>query len=203
MENRPSPAPTTNRACPSKRSSNKDPKDFAEFYRVHAPGLRRRANRLTASRAEAEDLVQETFLRALQVFSRFRPDNGMAWLCTIMTRLFVDGCRKRKHVSSRELADDHELAAPEHEPEAWWLSLTMDDVKEALAELPEDWQGIFASAVLEGKSYKEISDQEGIGCSNVGSRLHRTRAKLRAVLVQKKESIEGVPNGDEESECLS
>jgi RNA polymerase sigma-70 factor, ECF subfamily len=172
-------------------------RDFEEFYRLHRPGLRSLAVRRTRNPAEAEDLVQETFERALKAFRRLRPDsNEMGWLATIMNRLFVDRCRRsRRFRPSRHDSGDDLAVALENEPEAWWQSLTLDDVKQALAELPVEWREIYERAVLQGQSYKEIAASKGLVPSSVGSRLHRVRAKLRDLLMSRQ------PTGSELQGC--
>jgi RNA polymerase sigma-70 factor, ECF subfamily len=163
-------------------------RDFEEFYRRHHAALvrqARRQQRTTRLGADAEDLVQETFERAFQAFSRFQPgSNGLAWLRTILNRLFIDHCRRphRRHdVEISELVP----APSAPEPEVWWLSLTMGDIKEAAAALPEQSRMIFESAVA-GCSYAQIAARTGLCTSTVGSRLNRIRRRLRSRLMRRR-----------------
>jgi RNA polymerase sigma-70 factor (ECF subfamily) len=167
-------------------SSDGNPIDFEEFYRLHQASLIRIAQRMARNQSDAEDLVQETFERAFGAFSRFAPGtNGTAWLRTIMSRLFIDKCRRSRGMrrTDGELAR-LAVAAPEPEPEAWWLSLTVDDVKEAVATLPEESRPVFESFALQGSSYKEIAKRTGLCSSTVGTRLHRMRAQVRSRLMR-------------------
>jgi RNA polymerase sigma-70 factor, ECF subfamily len=187
MENHPIPAKKRKRPSRAQVTVDNGSPDFAEFYRLHDRGLRRLAAYRTHDRADAEDLLQETLERALRAFGRFQPGtNGMAWLGTIMNRLFIDSCRRsRRFVPNRGGAEDWLMAEPACEPDAWWLSLTLDDVREATAELSEQSRALFESAVLHGHSYKEIAARTGLRSVTVGTRLHRIRLKVRTALMRR------------------
>jgi len=151
----------------------------------HARSLYGTALRLTRNPADAQDLVQETLLRAYRGFSGFRPgSNARAWLYTILHRTRTDGLRKRgRSPSTVELADDGPPVEPVHEA---ILTAGNEDVQRALADVPE----VFRAAVLlrdvEEFSYDEIAAILGVPVGTVMSRIHRGRAHLRRSLAGRK-----------------
>jgi RNA polymerase sigma-70 factor (ECF subfamily) len=179
---------TCNRRAPVQVAVSHESRDFDAFCRLHSAELRRLAEGMTRNRADADDLVQETFVRAFRAFDRFRPGtNGMGWLVTILKRVFIDRYRRsRSFPRSDRDPGDLPLAVPESEPEPWWLSLTLTDIEEAAAELPEQAREIFESAALMGQSYAEIASRTGMDSSTVGTSLHRSRAKLRTLLTRRR-----------------
>jgi RNA polymerase sigma-70 factor (ECF subfamily) len=148
----------------------------------HTPQLERFALRLCGDPADASDLVQDTFVRALARQEDFLPgSNAGAWLTTILRRLFIDRYRRRVR-APRTLGLDAAGAFEPAEPEPAWASLSIDEVKAALLELDDDFRVVFELHALEGRSYSAIAEQLGLNKVTVGTRLTRARKKLRAVL---------------------
>jgi RNA polymerase sigma-70 factor, ECF subfamily len=161
---------------------------------VHLDALYQTALRLTRNRAEAEDVVQETFLRAFKSFHRFNPGtNCRAWLFTIMRNLFLNRLRR----ADREVLDaDMALVdvAPESataarpardNPEEEFLQTVVHgDVDRALRALPLVFREAVVLADLEGLNYKEIAEVVGCPIGTVMSRLARGRQLLRRALAQ-------------------
>jgi RNA polymerase sigma-70 factor (ECF subfamily) len=147
------------------------------------------ALRLTRNPPDAEDLLQETYLRAYRGFASFEPGTNLrAWLYRILTNAFINIYRKRQRepqtVSEDEL-DEWYLydrlggRGAEASAEARVLeSLPDQDVQEALQSLPEQFRLAVLLADVEGFSYKEIAEILDVPIGTVMSRLHRGRRAL-------------------------
>ena len=158
----------------------------------HLDALYRTALRMTRSEADAEDLVQETYIRALRFRDQFTLGTNMkAWLFRILTNTFINTYRRKTAQPEvtdldgidefslyRRMADDR-AASTSPDPEAELLNSVVDtEVTNALEELPEK----FRTTVLldvEGFSYKEIAEMLAIPIGTVMSRLHRGRKFLQ------------------------
>jgi len=173
-----------------------DRERFTALVSEHLDGLFGAALRLTRHRPRAEDLLQETFLRAWRSFHTFRPGtNVRAWLYRILMNAYIDGYRKSERepeVVDHEDVDEFYLYSKVHEsedfrragnPEEVLLANLMDaDVKHALESLPEAFRNVVILADIEGFSYKEIAEILGIPIGTVMSRLHRGRRQLQVKL---------------------
>jgi RNA polymerase sigma-70 factor (ECF subfamily) len=133
---------------------------------------------MTRSHADAEDLVQETYLRALRSFDRFVPGTNIrAWLFTILHRARVDALRRRgRSIPTVELEDDGPPAAVPAE------SFVLSGLERAIQALPEALKAVVLLRDVEGFSYKEIAEILEVPLGTVMSRLHRGRAALRQAL---------------------
>jgi RNA polymerase sigma-70 factor (ECF subfamily) len=147
----------------------------------HADRLFRIAMWFEANRAEAEDLVQETMIQALQSFHRFQPGtNCRAWLIAILQHVRSNRRRARLRAPMVDDGDDRLAVIPFVPPVA--QVLTDEDVLNALKRLPAQFQEVLVLCDVEELSYKEIAAALRIPLGTVMSRLHRGRALLRAEL---------------------
>jgi RNA polymerase sigma-70 factor, ECF subfamily len=173
-----------------------DPALRERFQRDVVPllsGMYSSALRMTRNPADAEDLVQETFLRAFRGFGGFQEGTNLkAWLYRILTNTFINTYRKRQR-EPQTVPDDNvedwylydRLAAQSSEAsaEATVLeSMPDDDVKAAVDALPEGFRMAVLLADVEGFSYKEIAEILDIPIGTVMSRLHRGRRALEKAL---------------------
>jgi len=151
----------------------------------HRDALLLLARRLCGNTHDAQDLVQDTFERALRCSSRFRPGtNALAWLSTILRRLFLDEyrrMRRRQAIVEPMASCAGSIAARTYEEPAW-ASIGRDDVARALDALEEPFKSAFVLHAIEGRSYSEISAHLGVPKATVGTRLVRARRKLRCIL---------------------
>jgi len=171
---------------------------FAEQAMQFAPQLYSAALRLTRNQADAEDLVQETFLKAYRGFGNFEDGSNLrAWLYRILTNNYINAYRsKQRRPDESTLADvedlylyrrlDHlEQALASRSAEDQLLDLfTDDEVKSALEELPDNFRLPVLLADVEGFSYKEMADMLGLPIGTVMSRLHRGRKAMHKRLYE-------------------
>lgn len=153
--------------------------------------LYRTGLRMTRSEADAEDLVQETYIRAFRFRDQFTPGTNMkAWLFRILTNTFINAYRRKAtQPQTTELDDVEETALHRHmaktgaeaspEPERVVLDSMVDsEIREALEDLPEHFRTVVLLDV-EGFAYKEIAEMLDIPIGTVMSRLHRGRKFLQ------------------------
>jgi len=148
------------------------------------------AHWLTQERAAAEDLVQETYLKALRGFSSFRQGtNFRAWMYRILRNTFLTTQAGLKASASTSLdTDDDKATEPEATgtPESVLLAqLEQDAIQNALEKLPVKFREIILLCDLEEMSYAEIGDTLGIPMGTVMSRLSRARKAMRELLTVK------------------
>jgi RNA polymerase sigma-70 factor (ECF subfamily) len=186
------------RAQASVRSYSIDADSTAQFVREVLPlreRLFRHAFGLTHDRYEAEDLVQETMLKAYAAFHSFRPGTDLkAWLVRIMINSHIDHCRRARHqpllYSTGDLTEHHlaQLSARrtatglDSAEEQWLDAVPNHDIAAAMRVLPQQFREVVYYRDVVGLSYKEIAALMKIPCGTVVSRLNRARQRLRNLL---------------------
>lgn len=144
------------------------------------PALRAFARSLTRNRTEADDLVQETLLKALSNIDKFDPGTNLrAWLFTILRNTYYTEIRKRRRENDgmSTLAQQDSNVGPAQE---WAVTLT--SLKEALELLPSDQREALVLVGAAGLSYEEAADVCGCALGTIKSRVNRARAKLLVLM---------------------
>jgi len=169
---------------------------FSEQAMEHMPSLYTAALRMTRNAADAEDLVQETYLKAYRAWHSFKQGTNLkAWLYRILTNTFINSYRaKKRRPDESELDEVEDLylyrrlggleaAQTGRSAEDEVMDLfTDEEVKAAIEALPESFRLAVLLADVEGFSYKEIADILDVPIGTVMSRLHRGRKALQKAL---------------------
>ena len=171
-----------------------DQATFEEDAMQYAPQLYSAALRMTRNPADAEDIVQETFLKAYRAYDTFTAGTNLkAWLYRILTNTYINKYRKQQRRPSEvelgELQDLYlfkrvgEASGAAQSAEEDMLDAFVDEgIIEALESLPENFRMPVLLADVEGFSYKEIAEMLDIPIGTVMSRLHRGRKALQRKL---------------------
>jgi RNA polymerase sigma factor (sigma-70 family) len=145
----------------------------------HIASLRRYAFALTGGQQEAEDLVQDTLVRAIAAARSFRVGGNLrAWLFSIMHNAFVSGIRQRRP----PIVELNDEAAAVAQAPAQLIRLEVGDVLAALARLPEAQRAALSLIALEDFSYEQAARIQGIPLGTLMSRLARGREALRRMM---------------------
>jgi RNA polymerase sigma-70 factor (ECF subfamily) len=172
-----------------------DPRHFEEQTQPLLDVLYRVALRFTRNREDAEDLVQETMLKAFRAYERFEEGTSLrAWMLRILTNSYYNKYRRRLHERrAAELpADDpyHDGLVSDasmsflRDPEAaMQRPLLSEEIGRAIDRLPEAFRSVFVLAEVEGLAYREIADAMSTPIGTVMSRLHRARKLLQQDLL--------------------
>ena len=156
-----------------------------EIVQSHSAQVYRLAYRLTGNRQDAEDLMQDVFIRVFNSLETYEPGNFAGWVHRITTNLFLDKARKAQRQKTHPFFDGVEERLPSADalPEFVVHDAGFDpDVEAALAALPAEFRVAVILCDVEGLSYEEISDVLGVKLGTIRSRIHRGRGQLRAEL---------------------
>ena len=175
-----------------------DQERFEELAMEHMPSLYTAALRMTRNTSDAEDLVQETYLKAYRAFHTFQEGTNLkAWLYRILTNTFINTYRAKKRRPDESNIDELEnlylyrrlgglegATAGRSAEEEVLDKFTESEVKEAIEVLPEQFRLAVLLGDVEGFSYKEIAEILEIPIGTVMSRLHRGRRALQKRLYE-------------------
>ncbi|MEM9041686.1 MAG: sigma-70 family RNA polymerase sigma factor [Actinomycetota bacterium] len=173
-----------------------DQADFAEQAMQYAPQLYSAAMRMTRNRADAEDLVQEAYLKGFRSFHTFTEGTNLrAWLFRILTNTYINKYRaKQRRFDETDLDDVEDLylykrmstagdpSLGRSAEDSLMTILPDDEVKQALEALPDNFRMPVLLADVEGFAYKEIAEILDIPIGTVMSRLHRGRKAMQKAL---------------------
>lgn len=166
-------------------------KRYIEFEKEAVPHMDAVYNfalRMTGDEDDADDLVQETYMKAFRFFDKFeKGTNCKAWLFRILKNSFINDYRKQTKEPNKVDYDDvqnfyeniksNEVESKHYELDAF-SNLLDDDISKAITELPEDFRTVIILNDIEGFTYEEIADFVDIPVGTVRSRLHRARKML-------------------------
>ncbi|HEY4756229.1 MAG TPA: sigma-70 family RNA polymerase sigma factor [Ignavibacteriaceae bacterium] len=173
-------------------SQNKLYKEFEQEALPHMDALYNFALRMTGDGDDANDLVQDTFLKAFRFFDKFeKGTNCKAWLFRIMKNTFINSYRKKTKepdkVDYEDVEKFYETVKPSstdsaHLEKEIYDNLLDDEITSAIASLPDDFKTVIILSDIEGFTYDEIADFVDCPVGTVRSRLHRARKMLFAKL---------------------
>lgn len=166
--------------------------DFESTVLVHESALKSFALKMTNDMDDADDLVQETFLKAFRFFDKFeKGTNAKAWLFQIMKNTFINDYRKKsrepnkvdyedvqnfyENIKANEIKSSHAIGDA-------FNDMLDDEIASALSKLPDDFRTIVFLSDIEGYSYEEIAEFMNCPIGTVRSRLHRARKMLYSLL---------------------
>jgi RNA polymerase sigma-70 factor, ECF subfamily len=195
----------------SGKSAGIDPAEFEGQALPFLESLYNTALRMTRNAQDAEDLVQETFLRAYRSYHQFTPGTNLkAWLFRILKNAFINEYRKRRAAPVEEdfagieenfesRLDRNRIGSIQN-PEEVALARSLDQgVQRALAALPPDYRMAIVLADLEGFSYKEIAEILEVPIGTVMSRLYRGRKQLEEEMLRYAHERNYLAQGEEPS----
>jgi RNA polymerase sigma-70 factor, ECF subfamily len=192
------------------RNSRAKTEEFETACMSHMDSLYAAALKMTRNQVEAEELVQDTFVRAFRFKKNFEwGTNLKAWLFRILTNTFINDYRHRKHeqrymerASVEPLYDEvlnrHAAEYASNPENHVFTKFFKEDLDQALDEVPEDFRIAVVLSDIEGFSYKEIAEMLDKPIGTVMSRLHRGRKLLQRSLVDYAVEAGVIPNTEEE-----
>lgn len=176
----------------AKTEEDKRYEEFEKEALPHMDALYNFALRLTGDSDDANDLVQETYLKAFRFFDKYeRGTNSKAWLFRILKNSYINDYRKQSKEPSKVDYDDIENfyenikssdVKSSHITQDAFSNLMGDEISKAIADLPEDFRTVILLSDIEGFTYEEIADFVDVPIGTVRSRLHRARKMLYAKL---------------------
>jgi RNA polymerase sigma-70 factor, ECF subfamily len=157
---------------------------FNALIAPHLSPLRARARQLCRGSCDAEDLVQDTLLRAFRASNQVQDvTRARAWLLTILTHAFIDATRRRRRrPDTVPLLMESEVPASIPDEPAPWHDIGVDDLRDAIERLTVDVRDTYRMYALEGRDQAAIGETQKIATGTVASRIFRARKQLRVLL---------------------
>jgi len=158
---------------------------FEQALLPHLDAAFNLARWLTRNSQDAEDVVQEAYLRALTFFDSFHGEDGRAWLLAIVRNTCYTWLRTNRPAHLKEGLDEEHHQAESNAPDPEMLQIGSADremIHKALEELPAEYREILVLREMEGLTYKQIADIIGTPLGTVMSRLARARKRLSSLL---------------------
>jgi len=154
--------------------------EFTRSVRPELPRLRRAALRLTHERSAADDLVQETLIRAFRFWHAYTPDTNLrAWLLRIQRNAFVSQWRREQRTRALHLRVSHESPAQVAPEPSEGLRDQLDPaLARQLDALPAEYRAVLWTVAVDEASYREAAERLGCPVGTIMSRLHRARRAL-------------------------
>lgn len=173
----------------------------ARFEKLAMPAvdvLYRQAMKLTNNPEDAQDLVQDTYERGFKAFDRFEPgSNFEAWMSTIQRNAYFNQYAKAKRRPQRANdasgeyndwdiydASEHASMGLQSAEQEYFDTFAPAEIMRALAKLSPERRQVFIDAAIDGKSYQQVADEQGVKIGTVMSRLNRARAQLKHELAE-------------------
>ena len=164
---------------------NLSTQDFEQVFLPHLDAAYNLARWLLRNDQDAEDAVQEAYMRAFKAFARFRGGDGKAWFMTIVRNVCYTMIKKLRSHETPEPFDEeiHQTMGEAEMQEAFRAKANAESLHIALEKLPDEFREIIVLHDLEGFAYKEIAAVADIPIGTVMSRLARARGRLRAEII--------------------
>jgi len=164
---------------------NLSPPDFERIFLPHLDAAYNLARWLLRNDQDAEDAVQEAYMRAYKAFARFRGGDGKAWFMTILRNVCYTMIKKLRSVETPEPFDEevHQPMGESEMQDTLRQKANAESLHSALEKLPDEFREVIVLHDLEGLAYKEIAAVVGIPIGTVMSRLARARGRLRAEII--------------------
>jgi RNA polymerase sigma-70 factor (ECF subfamily) len=159
--------------------------DFEQVFLPHLDAAYNLARWLLRNDQDAEDAVQEAYMRAYKAFARFRGGDGKAWFMTILRNVCYTMIKKLRSHETPEAFDEeiHQPTGESEIQEAFRQKANAENLHCALEKLPDEFREVIVLHDLEGLAYKEIASVVGIPIGTVMSRLARARGRLRTEII--------------------
>ena len=159
--------------------------DFEQVFLPHLDAAYNLARWLLRNDQDAEDAVQEAYMRAYKAFARFRGGDGKAWFMTILRNVCYTMIKKLRSHETPEPFDEeiHQPNGGAETQEAFRRKANAESIHCALEKLPDEFREVIVLHDLEGLAYKEIAGVVGIPIGTVMSRLARARGRLRVEIL--------------------